>query len=76
MVHTQMIYKINTTVKSVEFLHRNVRGYLGLDGKAVTDTEPLGWYVCFEGSWERIYLGDTKPVLVKGQKVEITIKGL
>jgi hypothetical protein len=71
-----MIYKINTTVKSVEFLKRNVRGYMGADGRAVIDTEPLGWFVCFEGSWERLHMGNEKPALVKGQKVEIIIKGL
>lgn len=38
-----MIYKINTTVKSVEFLHRNVRGRM-VDKVAVIDTEPLGWF--------------------------------
>jgi hypothetical protein len=71
-----MIYKILTTVKSVEFLHRNVRGRMGPDGQAIIDTEPLGWYVSFEGSWERLHLGDTKPTLVKGQQVEILIRGL
>lgn len=68
-------YKIKTTVKSVEQITRIVRSWKEGDG-VFTDTEDLGWFVCFEGSWERLHLGHEKPTLCKGQKVEITIQGL
>lgn len=70
-----MIYKIYTTVKLVEFREKVVRGRM-IGETAVLDKEPLGWYVHFEGSWESLYMGHEKPDFVKGQKVEISFKGL
>ncbi len=70
-----MKYKVHTTVKSVEFIKRAVRGRM-IGGQAVMEEEDLGWFVCFEGSWERLHLGNEKPNLVRGQKVVITIEGL
>jgi hypothetical protein len=70
-----MRYRIKTKVKSVEFLKRTVRGRM-VGGKAELTEEDLGWFVCFEGSWEHLHLGNEKPELYEGQPVEITIKGL
>jgi hypothetical protein len=70
-----MNYKINTTVKSVERLKRVVRGRM-VGGQAILEEEDLGWFVCFEGSWERLHMGAVQPNLVVGQKVEIIIRGL
>lgn len=74
-----MLYKFITMVKSVEFRERVVSGRMvGEPGNktAVLEKEALGWYINFEGSWESLYFGDEKPELVKGQKVEISVKGL
>ena len=70
-----MKYKIKTRVKSVERLDRVLRAHM-VGGQAVVEKEDLGWYVCFEGSWEKLYLGTEKPNLKVGQAVEITIEGL
>lgn len=67
--------KYRTKVKSVEQMDRVVRGRM-IGGQAVLDKENLGWYVGFEGSWERLYYGISKPDLKVGQLVEITIEGL
>lgn len=70
-----MRYKIKTKVKSVERISRVVRAWkVGDDVKQ--ETEDLGWFVCFNGSWERLHLGNTKPELVEGQEVEIIIRRL
>jgi hypothetical protein len=72
-------YRISTTVRSIEFVKQTVRTTMekGEDGekKVVAEAEDVGWFVCFEGSWERLFLGMDKPDLVKGQQVEITIQG-
>jgi hypothetical protein len=70
-----MIYKILTTVKSVEELDQVVSGRKVGDETVLTK-EKLGWFVCFEGSWERLYLGFEEPELKVGQQVEILIRGL
>lgn len=36
----------------------------------------LGWFVCLEGSWEKLHIGPDKPDLKIGQKVEVTLTGL
>lgn len=68
-------YKIKSCVKSIEQITRVV-GARMVNGQAVQETEDLGWFVCFEGSWERLHLGWERPTLTKGQQVEITIEGL
>jgi hypothetical protein len=69
-----MRYKIYTTVKSIEWLKRVMRGRM-VGGSSVLEEEDLGWFVCFEGSWERLHVGDVQPTFKVGQKVEITIEG-
>lgn len=70
-----MRYKIKTRVKSVERISRVVRSWkVGDDVKQ--EIEDLGYFVCFEGSWERLHIGNIKPDLEEGQPVEITIRGL
>jgi hypothetical protein len=44
--------------------------------KPTFDEEDLGWFVCFEGSWERLHVGSEQPTLIVGQKVLIMIEGL
>jgi hypothetical protein len=70
-----MRYKIRTKVRSVEQITRVVRAWKVGDN-VLQDTEDLGWFVCFEGSWERLHLGRERPALHEGQTVEITIEGL
>jgi hypothetical protein len=66
-------YKIPTTVQIVEerFRNRWVEG--GGDG-AIFESESLGWYIQFTGSWEGIYLGKDKPPFVVGDAVNIIIE--
>ena len=70
-----MLYRIKTRVKSIEFRTRVVRTDK-VDDAVVATTEDIGWFVCFEGSWEAMFLGFEKPELVKGQGIEITVRGL
>lgn len=70
-----MRYKIKTRVKSVERLERTVSAHM-VGGTAIMTKEDLGWFVCFDGSWEQLHLGSEKPNLKVGQLVEITIEGL
>lgn len=60
-----MRYRIKTTVKSVEHITRVVRSRK-IGDEVFSDTEDLGWFVCFEGSWERLHLGHDKPHLQVG----------
>lgn len=75
-----MRYKILTTVKSVENVKQVVSGRKVKDAdgqdETVLEYEDLGWFVVFEGSWEKLNFGTERPNLKKGQKVEIIIQGL
>jgi len=68
-------YKIMTSVRSIEEVEQIVRAHKKGDD-VILEKENMGWYVCFEGSWERMYLGNEKPALKIGQKVMITVEGL
>lgn len=70
-----MKYKFYTTVKSIERIERVVQ--TDKVGNEVTQyKEDLGWFVHFDGSWEKLHLGFEEPLLKKGQKVCITLEGL
>lgn len=45
----------------------------GVGNDAVFDTISMGWYVRFDGSWEALYVGQTKPDWHPGQFMTITI---
>jgi len=68
-----MIYSLSTTVLSVEegFKTHHISGS-GPD--AVFEKESLGWFVHFEGSYEAIYLGDSRPNFNPGDKVKVTFE--
>lgn len=68
-----MSYVIHTKVVKLEHRerHYNVRK---VGEQVVSEIEPLGWFVLFEGSHECLYLGHIKPTdLAQGQAVKITI---
>jgi hypothetical protein len=66
-------YKIPSTVRSVEFREKIVRTEKVGD-EIVTTMVPLGWFVCFDGSRESLFLGQDKPDLIAGQAVAIIIE--
>lgn len=66
-------YTILITVTKVE--EGKERKYLEGIGPDAKFTEvSLGWFVTFEGSYESLFFGDTKPELEKGDKVKITFE--
>jgi hypothetical protein len=73
-----MQYRVNTCVVRVEEKKRVLRTYkkVGANNQEeiIADTETLGWFVSFEGSWESLYLGREKPALTVGQQVAILIQ--
>lgn len=68
-----MIYSIFTKVlrneESFESIHVS-----GSGEAAVFTKKSLGWFVTFEGSYEALYFGDTKPTLTVGKTVKITFQ--
>lgn len=63
-------YIIHTKVRQVGERHRIVS--VSKDG--IEQKEKLGWFVCFENSWESNFIGNEKPELEVGQEVEIVIR--
>jgi len=69
-------YKFNTTVAKVkeEFENYNWRKVHTPEGTAtMCDKRSLGWYITLEESRVSLYVGDTKPDLVEGQNVTVTV---
>lgn len=66
-------YVIFTRVISVTEEEYAVRGRV-VDGQAIIDKINLGWYVLFEGSHEKLFLGEDRPQLSAGDKVKILIE--
>lgn len=62
----------NVKVLKVEerFVQKYVSGY-GPD--TVMESLSLGWYAWFSGSYESLYLGETKPDLAAGDTINISI---
>jgi hypothetical protein len=70
-------YIIETHVLSVTHEHRTVRTVKGTKpDEWVTEREDMGWYVRFEGSYERMYFGPIEPDVRVGDPVRITIERL
>lgn len=68
-----MIYATHTRVASVEERIQILRAHKQGDD-VVVEKANLGWFVRFEGSWESIFLGDTKPAFVVGDRVKISFE--
>lgn len=64
------VIRIPTTVQFIEEYHRLIR--TDKDGTEVRTCE--GWFVKFEGSRERLFVGWFKPDLKVGDKVMIVIQ--
>ena len=66
-------YVVFTRVVSVTEEQYAVRGRI-VDGQAIVEKAALGWYVLFEGSHEKLFLGWDRPELAAGDKVKISIE--
>lgn len=66
-------YAIYTQVVSVTQEEYAVRGRI-VNGEAIVEKQDLGWYVLFEGSHEKLFLGWDRPELSAGDKVKILIE--
>jgi hypothetical protein len=69
-------YKFNTRISRVQeqFEHYNWR-MENHDGQKVSvhDERSLGWYITLQESRVSLYIGNTKPDLVEGQDVTVTV---
>lgn len=71
MTKLKINYNIFTKVTKIEEAFEQV--HLSGSGEAAVFTKKsLGWFVTFEGSYEALYFGDTKPTLTVGKTVKIT----
>lgn len=61
---------IHTSVESIERMDR----ISSVSKEGVPVMVDLGWFVLFQGSHERLYVGTENPGLAKGDEVEITIR--
>jgi len=68
-----MIYRIHTKVAQIRELKAK-RWIKGAGPESEFEEYSMGWYLFLEGSWEGLSVGDTKPLLEKGDKVMITIE--
>lgn len=68
-----MQVRIPTHVKSVAEEKRLVNCYKSENGEATSTYESLGWFVLFDGSHEKLFLGHEKPNIKVGQKATIQI---
>lgn len=84
-MENQVIYRIPTKVKHLELKKRIVRANVDRSkpidpdkpmptAGAIVETENLGWYVHFEGSYESLCVGMEEPLNLKpGTEVDIMI---
>lgn len=71
MTELKINYSIFTKVVKVEEAKQRV--HLSGSGDAATFTTiSLGWFVTFEGSYESLYFGETRPKFTVGKNVKIT----
>jgi hypothetical protein len=70
------VYSFKTKITGVKqhFEYTNWRlENVGGEKQRACDQVSIGWYITLEGSRESIYLGNTKPDLVKNQRVTVSI---
>lgn len=67
-------YALLTRVVSVEEVKPITRGWKDADGNTQYEYGNLGWFVGFEGSWERLCFGHTKPSFAVGDLIKITFE--
>jgi hypothetical protein len=70
---TRTVYVVYTTVVAVREHVRN-RHISGAGPDAIFQTETLGWFVHFAGSYEAIHMGPDKPEFAQGDRVKITFE--
>lgn len=68
-----MRYIIYTSVKSVSH-EEVVIGTELVDGSWQPVKENRGWFVLFDGSWEKIYFGEVKPEFEPGDIIKLTFE--
>lgn len=70
-----MSIKFKSRIAKLEERRRLVRGWKDEKGEDHFEYESQGWFMLLEGSWESIYVGDTKPLdFEKGNFVTVTIE--
>lgn len=69
-------YVIRAQVVKVEERFENRNYHQDEKGNWTHDSISLGWFVSFDGSWEAVYFGHEKPILVEGQMTTHTIEGV
>lgn len=68
-----MRYVFNLAVQDVRENSRIKRGFKDEKGDAKFEMESLGWFIVLEGNVS-LRVGDTKPDIVKGQRVKLTVE--
>ena len=69
-------FRIHTKVQNLEFKTRAVRAYKPDPNKTdvTVEREDIGWFVCFENSYESLFVGKEKPAnLDPGTEVDIIL---
>jgi hypothetical protein len=70
-----MRYVFKTRVAWVGTVTQTVGGYKDAEtGEIMCTVEDRGWFVRFEGSQERMHIGNEEPLLKKGDAVKVTIE--
>jgi hypothetical protein len=65
--------KFYSRIKKIERKKKVLRMWKRED-KIHSEEEDMGWFMLLEGSWESLYIGETKPEEFKvGDRVEVTI---
>lgn len=66
-------YSIWTKIVKIEESFESIH-VSGSGEAAIFTKKSLGWFVTFEGSYEALYFGNTKPILNVGKTVKITFQ--
>ena len=66
--------QFHSRVKKVEQKRRIKRGWKDEKGNEQFEYEDMGWFMLMEGSWEYLYMGETKPSFDVGDDVIVTIE--
>lgn len=68
------VYIIRTTIVNMAEEWVTVGSRRDNDNQVIMLKESRGYYVHFDGSWEKLYLGHEQPTLRAGDEVEIRIR--
>lgn len=64
-----------TSIAKIEQRSRVLRAWKDAEGNAHTLEEDLGWFACYDGSYESVHLGHEKPPgWRKGRKMRVIME--